>query len=187
MKVLSGASHASDHTLYFYRAFYPSFVPPRSAMTADAKLELIKNSIRGIPDFPKPGILFWDVTTLLLQPEAFQATTDLFVERYKGQQIDVVAGGPALPPGHCASRRPPCPLMFALGPTSCYAPLWGEGGGRRQRGGAAPGFHGSTPSRGVQEIACCMWVHHLLAATRVVQLECPPVRFTCQCLHMKQG
>lgn len=43
-------------------------------------------------DFPKKGILFWDVTTILLNPKAFQATTDLFVERYKDMKIDVVAG-----------------------------------------------------------------------------------------------
>jgi adenine phosphoribosyltransferase len=63
-----------------------------AASSREAKLEHIKSSIRGIPDFPKPGILFWDVTTLLLDPAAFQHTVDLFVERYRGKQIDVVAG-----------------------------------------------------------------------------------------------
>jgi adenine phosphoribosyltransferase len=43
-------------------------------------------------DFPKKGILFWDVTTILLNVHAFQATIDLFVERYKDMKIDVVAG-----------------------------------------------------------------------------------------------
>nr|BCU09066.1 adenine phosphoribosyltransferase [Ulva prolifera] len=41
---------------------------------------------------PLPGILFWDVTTLLLDPKVFQATTDAFAKRYKDQKIDVVAG-----------------------------------------------------------------------------------------------
>jgi adenine phosphoribosyltransferase len=52
----------------------------------------ISDSIRGIPDFPKKGILFWDVTTLMLDPGAFRATIDAFVERYRDQKIDVVAG-----------------------------------------------------------------------------------------------
>jgi adenine phosphoribosyltransferase len=62
------------------------------ASSRDAKLAHIKSSIRGIPDFPKPGILFWDVTTLMLDVEAFKHTIDLLVERYRGQKIDVVAG-----------------------------------------------------------------------------------------------
>lgn len=70
--------------------------PPAAAaatnLSRDAKLELIKNSIRGIPDFPKPGILFWDVTTLLLDTEAFRHTVDLLAERYRGKGVDVVAG-----------------------------------------------------------------------------------------------
>lgn len=61
-------------------------------LATDNRTQIIKDSIRGIPDFPKPGILFWDVTTLLLHPQAFQHTIDLFVERYKDQNIDVVAG-----------------------------------------------------------------------------------------------
>lgn len=61
-------------------------------MDTESKLTLIKDSIRGIPDFPKPGILFWDITTLLLNSVAFKHTIDLFVERYQGKQIDAVAG-----------------------------------------------------------------------------------------------
>lgn len=57
-----------------------------------AKKKIITDSIRGIPDFPKPGILFWDVTTLMLNHQAFQLTTDMFVERYKDMNINVVAG-----------------------------------------------------------------------------------------------
>lgn len=60
--------------------------------TREQKLAHIKRSIRGIPDFPKPGILFWDVTTLLLDTEAFRHTVDLLVERYRGRGVDVVAG-----------------------------------------------------------------------------------------------
>ena len=42
------------------------------------------------------GINFRDITTLLLDPEAFQHTIDLFAERYKGKGIDAVAGGGSL-------------------------------------------------------------------------------------------
>ncbi|KAF8063014.1 APT4 [Scenedesmus sp. PABB004] len=65
---------------------------PGAGLDAAAAAELISLAIRGIPDFPKPGILFWDVTTLLLDPRAFQLTIDLMASRYRDQQIDVVAG-----------------------------------------------------------------------------------------------
>ncbi|KAG2450782.1 hypothetical protein HYH02_004619 [Chlamydomonas schloesseri] len=58
----------------------------------EAKKEIIKNAIRGIPDFPHKGILFWDVTTIMLNHQAFQYTIDLFAEHYKDKKIDVVAG-----------------------------------------------------------------------------------------------
>ncbi|KAK7352473.1 hypothetical protein VNO80_17895 [Phaseolus coccineus] len=58
----------------------------------DPRLERISSAIRVIPDFPKPGILFQDITTLLLDPKAFKDTIDLFVERYRDQNINVVAG-----------------------------------------------------------------------------------------------
>lgn len=48
--------------------------------------------IRKIPDFPKPGILFYDVTGILVQPEAFQHCVDKAVEQYRGDRIDAVAG-----------------------------------------------------------------------------------------------
>lgn len=52
----------------------------------------IKSSIRTIPDYPKPGIMFRDITTLLKDPIAFRTTIDQLVERYKSQKIDKVAG-----------------------------------------------------------------------------------------------
>ncbi|XP_044946329.1 adenine phosphoribosyltransferase 1 isoform X2 [Hordeum vulgare subsp. vulgare] len=61
-------------------------------MASDGRVERIASSIRAIPNFPKPGILFQDITTLLLDPQAFRDTTDLFVERYKDKSITVVAG-----------------------------------------------------------------------------------------------
>lgn len=61
-------------------------------MTDAEVSKLIADNLRGIPDFPKPGILFWDVTTLLLDAKVFQATIDAFAKRYQDMKIDVVAG-----------------------------------------------------------------------------------------------
>ncbi|KAG9452386.1 hypothetical protein H6P81_005290 [Aristolochia fimbriata] len=58
----------------------------------DPRINGIASSIRVVPNFPKPGIMFQDITTLLLEPKAFKNTIDLFVERYKGKNISVVAG-----------------------------------------------------------------------------------------------
>jgi adenine phosphoribosyltransferase len=51
----------------------------------------LKTYIRDIPDFPKPGIVFKDVTPLLADGEAFRATVDRFVERFRGR-VDMVLG-----------------------------------------------------------------------------------------------
>ncbi|KAJ6804880.1 adenine phosphoribosyltransferase 1-like [Iris pallida] len=58
----------------------------------DQRLQRISSSIRVIPNFPKPGVMFQDITTMLLDPKAFRDTIDLFVERYKAKGITVVAG-----------------------------------------------------------------------------------------------
>jgi adenine phosphoribosyltransferase len=51
----------------------------------------LKTRIRDIPDFPKPGIVFKDITPLLADGEAFRATVDRFVERFRGR-VDMVLG-----------------------------------------------------------------------------------------------
>lgn len=48
--------------------------------------------VRTIPGYPKPGILFRDITTLLLDPAGFRATIAAFVERYSGAGVTKVAG-----------------------------------------------------------------------------------------------
>ncbi|KAK8964465.1 Adenine phosphoribosyltransferase 1 [Platanthera guangdongensis] len=58
----------------------------------DPRIEGIASSMRVISNFPKPGFKFKDITTLLLDPKAFKNTVDLFVERYAGKDISVVAG-----------------------------------------------------------------------------------------------
>ncbi|MDD5073108.1 MAG: adenine phosphoribosyltransferase [Candidatus Omnitrophica bacterium] len=53
-------------------------------------VEELKKSIRDIPDFPKKGIIFKDITTLLKDGRKFQGAIDCLVERYKGKKIDKV-------------------------------------------------------------------------------------------------
>src|SRR5918993_808839 len=52
----------------------------------------LKKHIRHVPDFPKAGILFYDITTLLKDAAGFKATIDLLATPYTGQNIDVVVG-----------------------------------------------------------------------------------------------
>ena len=52
----------------------------------------LKQKIRHVPDFPKAGILFYDITTLLRDPEGFKATIDMLATPYVNQGIDVVVG-----------------------------------------------------------------------------------------------
>ena len=55
-------------------------------------IERIKKSIRNIPDFPKPGIQFKDITTLLQNNNAFGETIDYFYNTFKNKKIDVIVG-----------------------------------------------------------------------------------------------
>jgi adenine phosphoribosyltransferase len=52
----------------------------------------LKQMIRTVPDFPKPGINFFDITTLLKEPDALQATIDSLVAPYQASNVDVVVG-----------------------------------------------------------------------------------------------
>ncbi|MBL8741140.1 MAG: adenine phosphoribosyltransferase [Myxococcales bacterium] len=52
----------------------------------------LKALIRTIPDFPKPGIMFRDVTTLMNDGAGFQKTIAALTERYRGQRLDKIAG-----------------------------------------------------------------------------------------------
>lgn len=92
---------------------------------ADPRLQGISGAIRVVPHFPKPGtsslqslgldpsssvahdinllgriagIMFNDITTLLLRPGVFKDAVDIFVERYRGMGIAAVAGNPPVPP-----------------------------------------------------------------------------------------
>ncbi len=52
----------------------------------------LRAKIREVPDFPKPGILFYDITTLLKDRDAFRESIDLLTQPYVDQKIDVVVG-----------------------------------------------------------------------------------------------
>ena len=54
--------------------------------------ESLRAKIREVPDFPKPGILFYDITTLIREPSAFREAIDLMTEPYREAGIDVVVG-----------------------------------------------------------------------------------------------
>ncbi|MDD5192642.1 MAG: adenine phosphoribosyltransferase [Candidatus Nanoarchaeia archaeon] len=59
---------------------------------ADSDIDFIKSKIRTVPDFPKPGIMFRDITTLVRDPEGFSRTMKVFENRYKNKEIDLIAG-----------------------------------------------------------------------------------------------
>ena len=67
-------------------------------------IENLKSSLRTVPDFPKPGILFWDVTTLFKDAACLRELEDILYEHYKDKGITKVVGlesrgfvmGPAL-------------------------------------------------------------------------------------------
>ncbi len=54
--------------------------------------QLLREKIRDVPDFPKPGIVFRDITPLLQDPEALRIACELLGEPFKGRGIDMVVG-----------------------------------------------------------------------------------------------
>ncbi len=55
----------------------------------------LRTYVRDIPDFPKPGILFKDITPLLSNPEAFAASIDQFAQRFQGRGVNLIAAAEA--------------------------------------------------------------------------------------------
>jgi adenine phosphoribosyltransferase len=55
-------------------------------------MDALKEKIRHVPDFPKPGILFYDITTLLRDREGFRTVIDRLSMPFEGQGIDAVVG-----------------------------------------------------------------------------------------------
>lgn len=65
-----------------------------SAIAPEATISpaTLKNLIREVPDFPKPGINFYDITTLLKDRAGFSLTVEALSRRYRGNPIDIVVG-----------------------------------------------------------------------------------------------
>jgi adenine phosphoribosyltransferase len=55
-------------------------------------MDNLKKLIREVPDFPKPGINFYDITTLLKHPEGLRLTVDALSSQFRGERVDVVLG-----------------------------------------------------------------------------------------------
>ena len=56
------------------------------------QIQLIRDRIRDVPDFPKPGILFKDITPLLADPQALRAAAEALAAPYRDNRIDLVVG-----------------------------------------------------------------------------------------------
>jgi len=55
-------------------------------------MDAVRARIRDVPDFPKPGIVFKDITPVLADPVTFRTVIDAFVERWRGERISKVVG-----------------------------------------------------------------------------------------------
>ena len=55
-------------------------------------VDYVRNTIRSVPDWPKPGVTFRDITPILQDPRSFRVLVDLFVYRYMRHRLDLVAG-----------------------------------------------------------------------------------------------
>lgn len=54
------------------------------------KIETVKSAIRTVPDFPKPGVLFYDITTILQDPAHYRVICDELIERYTSKNISKI-------------------------------------------------------------------------------------------------
>src|SRR5476651_2157612 len=59
---------------------------------ASDKIQKLQGAMRDVPDFPKPGIIFKDITTILSDGDLFRTAIDIFLEANKGYKIDKVVG-----------------------------------------------------------------------------------------------
>jgi adenine phosphoribosyltransferase len=62
------------------------------AEASPAVADILRSKIRHVPDFPKAGILFYDITTLLRDPEGFQLAVDTLASPFEHESIDLVVG-----------------------------------------------------------------------------------------------
>ena len=59
---------------------------------ASHMIEKLRGAVRNVPDFPKKGIMFKDITPVLNDPVLFRASIDLFLERCRGKNLDKIVG-----------------------------------------------------------------------------------------------
>jgi adenine phosphoribosyltransferase len=64
----------------------------RALAPTDQSMENLRKLIREVPDFPKAGINFYDITTLLKSPEGLRETVDALAETFEGTKVDAVIG-----------------------------------------------------------------------------------------------
>ena len=89
----SGARASRSFALPF--PWYNATIAQMHSSETTRSGEGLKQFIRDIPDFPKPGILFRDITPLLANPTAFRNAIELMAEHYQGRRIDAVASAEA--------------------------------------------------------------------------------------------
>ena len=89
LNACSGIVHAgacrSDRLTFDYS---PLAFAPMGSET----VERLRAAVRDVPDFPKKGIVFKDITPVLSDPGLFRASVDLFLERCRGREIDKIVG-----------------------------------------------------------------------------------------------
>ena len=81
-----GSAHAKIGAVFF-----SAFFSLANYMHIDPA-DYVRNAIRSVPNWPKPGITFRDITPVLQDPRSFRVLIDLFVYRYMRQRLDLVAG-----------------------------------------------------------------------------------------------
>jgi adenine phosphoribosyltransferase len=90
----------------FFNAARPADKDESRVLKADHsnKMDHLKSLIREVPDFPKPGINFYDITTLLKHPEGFRQVIDALSAEFKDERVDTVIGIEARKPGKLPSE-----------------------------------------------------------------------------------
>lgn len=97
-------AYKKKHASGFMDVFKPNFpwylaamTEPRQQQATRTRLDRseLRKLIRDVPDFPRPGIIFRDITPLLLNPAAFRSAVQYLVEPFRDSQIDVVAAAEA--------------------------------------------------------------------------------------------
>jgi adenine phosphoribosyltransferase len=68
------------------------YTPLAFARMGSESVEKLRSAVRDVPDFPKKGIMFKDITPVLSDPGLFRASIDLFLERCRGRRIDKIVG-----------------------------------------------------------------------------------------------